>query len=217
MIKTTSQHYDDSYFRYQAPIGEFGGWANRTKFAEFVQPNFNVVDFGCGGGYLLQQFDCSGKIGVEINAAARDNARDNGIETVATVDELKDEWADLVVSNHALEHVAHPLKELEGLRPKLKTGGLLVFVVPCEGVRCQYQPNDKNRHLHSWSPMCLGNLFNEAGYDVAESKPYLHKWPRKRYRTVARIGGRFGFDLYCRIYGRLSTSLSQVRVVARKS
>ena len=31
-----STHYDDKYFAWQAPLGEFGGWANQSKFVEFI-------------------------------------------------------------------------------------------------------------------------------------------------------------------------------------
>ena len=34
--------------------------------------------------------------------------------------------------------------------------------------------------------MCLGNLLTEAGYDLGESRPYIHNWP-KRFRKVAKL------------------------------
>jgi len=38
MSDLISSHYDDQYFDWQAPIGEFGGWANQTKFIKY-KPN----------------------------------------------------------------------------------------------------------------------------------------------------------------------------------
>lgn len=72
-----------------------------------------------------------------------------------------------------------------------------------------------NYHLYSCSPMCLGNLFTEAGFSVIESRPYIHKWP-PGYRTIARLGGRKLFEIACRIYGRLERSWFQVRLIAEK-
>ena len=95
----------------------------------------------------------------------------------------------------------------------MKPGGKVVFIVPCESISYSYQPGDMNHHLYSWSPMCLGNLFTEAGFSVLECKPYIHKWP-PGYRWIARIAGRPLFDLACRIYGRLKRSWFQVRVIA---
>ena len=81
-MTTTETYYDNKYFDWQAPIGEFGGWANLTKFRPFIDNDFNVIDFGCGGGYLLKNIRCKEKIGVEVNDSAREQAQQNGIRTV---------------------------------------------------------------------------------------------------------------------------------------
>lgn len=208
-------HYDTAYFDWQRPIGEFGGWANLTKFAPYISEDDVVLDFGCGGGYLLKNLRCRRRIGVEVNPAPAETARKNGVEVYSRPQDVPDDVVDVIVSNNALEHVLHPLQELKALYPKLRKGGKIVFVVPCESIRYAYKPEDINQHLYSWSPMCLGNLLTEAGYSVIESKPYIHKWP-PNYRFIARIGGRVLFELACRIYGRLERSWFQVRVVAEK-
>jgi hypothetical protein len=63
--------------------------------------------------------------------------------------------------------------------------------------------------------MCIGNLFTEAGFALVESKPYIHKWP-PFFRTIARLGGRTGFDLVSRLWARLERTWFQVRVVAER-
>ncbi|MFN8476043.1 MAG: class I SAM-dependent methyltransferase [Anaerolineae bacterium] len=210
-----SEHYDERYFAWQATGGEFGGWANLTKFSAFIRPQDDVLDFGCGGGYLLKNLGCRRRVGVEVNSAAHATARSNGVEVYAATAEAPDDYVDVVISNHALEHTLRPLDELKALYSKLRPGGRVVFVVPCENVAHAYVPNDINHHLYSWSPMCLGNLFTEAGYRVIESKPYIHKWP-PYHRQIARFGGRAAFDLACRAYGRIERSWAQVRIVAAK-
>jgi SAM-dependent methyltransferase len=210
-----SSHYDDAYFRWQQPLGEFGGWANVTKFERFIAPGDNVVDFGCGGGYLLRNLTCAGKLGIEVNDAARRAAIANGISVVASPAEAPREWADVIVSNHALEHCLHPLAELRALVPVLRRGGRMVVVVPCETPRRRYRPGSVDHHLYSWSPACLGNLLVEAGLVVESCAPYIHKWPPGA-RHIARLGGRAVFDLACRAYARVERSWFQVRVVARR-
>jgi hypothetical protein len=101
-------------------------------------------------------------------------------------------------------------------------GGRIVFVVPCESIRESYRLGDVNHHLYSWSPMCVGNLVSEAGFVIEECKSYIHLWPPRIYRLVAKVGGRKCFDLACRLYGFLTylnltrSKTVQVRVVARR-
>jgi SAM-dependent methyltransferase len=213
-MTTTETYYDNKYFDWQAPIGEFGGWANLTKFRPFIDNDFNVIDFGCGGGYLLKNIRCKEKIGVEVNDSAREQAQQNGIRTVKSSMDIDEKWADLIISNHALEHVSDPLSELQNLKRLLKPNGKIMFYVPCESIHLAYQNNDVNQHLFTWSPMCLGNIFSEAGYFIEESAPYYHQWPPKNYRRIARWGGRQLFDFCCRLYAHWDRTVFQVRVIA---
>jgi SAM-dependent methyltransferase len=215
MPELISAHYDDQYFNWQASIGEFGGWANQSKFVEYISSNSRVLDFGCGGGFLLKGIKCSKKVGVEVNPSATETAKEHGIEVFSSVAGVPDEYVDVIISNNALEHTLQPLEELKSLHRKLRVGGKIVFVVPCESISYSYKPKDINHHLYSWSPMCIGNLFTEAGFSLIESKPYIHKWPPK-YKLIARVGGRRLFDIACRIYGRIERSWFQVRVIAEK-
>ncbi|MBJ7901528.1 MAG: methyltransferase domain-containing protein [Cyanobacteria bacterium RI_101] len=215
MKELASPHYDEKYFDWQSSIGEFGGWANQPKFIEYIGSNADVLDFGCSGGFLLNQLQCRRKVGVEVNPSAMEVAKNKGIEVYSCVSEVPDDYVDVIISNHALEHALHPLEELTSLYKKLRKGGKIIFVVPCESISYRYKPNDINHHLYSWSPMCLGNLFTEAGFSVLESKAYIDKWP-PRYRLIARLGGRSVFEIACRIYGRIERSWFQVRVVAEK-
>ncbi|MGH8161829.1 MAG: class I SAM-dependent methyltransferase [Gammaproteobacteria bacterium] len=215
MRELVSKHYDEKYFDWQSSMGEFGGWAEQTKFLEYIGNNSDVLDFGCGGGFLLGRLRCRKKVGVEVNPSAAEAAKRRRIEVFNSVAEVPDDYVDVIISNHALEHTLYPLEELRSLHRKLRKGGKIVFVVPCESISYHYKPNDINHHLYSWSPMCIGNLFTEAGFAVIESKPYIHKWPPK-WHLVARLGGRSVFDIACRIYGRIERSWFQVRIIAEK-
>lgn len=215
MKELISEHYDHKYFSWQRAIGEFGGWADLPIFEPYVKPYFNVIDFGCGGGYLLKNLQCKGRIGIEVNEIARREVERQGITVCESADEIEDDWADLVISHYALEHCLHPLQEIKKLYPKVKPGGRAVFAVPCESIDYAYVPNDINHHLYSWSPMCIGNLFTEAGFVVETSKPYVHKWP-PHYREIAILGGRHIFELACRIYGQIERSWFQVILVAHR-
>lgn len=156
-----------------------------------------------------------GQDGIEINDEALETARRNNITVFKTIDEVEDNWADVIISNNALEHTVDPLLELKKLNKKLKKGGKIVFVVPCESISYKYKSNDINHHLYSWSPMALGNLFNEAGFRMNEVKPYLHKWPPK-YKLIYQLFGKRIFNIFCKIYARIENNWHQVRIIAEK-
>jgi len=108
-------HYDEKYFDWQKSIGEFGGWANTTKYSKYISEEDIVLDFGCGGGFLLKNIKCKKKIGVELNPSAAETARENGIEVYCKTDEISDDSIDIIISNNALEHTHYPLDELKKL------------------------------------------------------------------------------------------------------
>lgn len=211
-----SEHYDENFWSWQRQIGAFGGWANLHKFEDVVVETDCVIDFGCGGGFLLSHLQCAKRIGIEPNDAAAQQLQSLGIHHFRTCSEvigaLGHSIADVVISNHALEHVLNPLQELKELRTVLKPGGIAVFYVPCETYRLAFNRHDQNRHLFSWSPQSLGNLFREAGYEVVSVKPYFHKWP-PGYLKLSKLGERL-FHTVCRIWGRIDQSWTQVQIRA---
>jgi SAM-dependent methyltransferase len=205
--------YDEKFFERQRKTGEFAAVAELYKFQKYIKPSDNVIDFGCGGGFMLKSLSCSAKIGVEINNAARDFAHENGIPTVRDSSEIEDEWADVIISDNALEHTLSPFDELKKLSSKLKPGGKIVFVVPHEK-KMPWKPNDTNQHLYTWSPLCIGNLFVAAGFRVAEISN-LPVWPPGA-RPIWRYFGFRVFFMTSKIYTALSRQWSQIRIVATK-
>lgn len=211
---TTPTHYDADYFAWQRPLGEFGGWANLTNFSGYIDSQMKVIEFGCGGGYLLANIECAEKIGIEVNPVARREAQRNGITTVASSLPIEDDWADRLISNHALEHCLEPYQELCLLKRKLKPEGMAIFLVPCETLRFRYREADINQHLYSWSPMSLANLFQRAGFNVVESRPYLSLWSTGRIYTALRHWKKRAlFDFVCRCRG-FATALNPFRPVS---
>lgn len=217
-----SGYYDYKYFEWQKTIGDFGGWALSYIFKDYIKKNHKVIDYGCGGGYLLKNLSAKEKVGIEINPEARKVAKGFGIKTVQKTSKIRNNWADIIISNHALEHVHNPLGELMMLHSKLRKGGKIVFIVPCESILRIYKSNDINQHLYSWNPMSLGNLFTVAGYKVIESKWDRYSWPAWLFKFNGLFLGLFrklgerNFYKIGKLYGYFPRKVNNVIVVARK-
>jgi SAM-dependent methyltransferase len=208
-------HYNSQYFNWQKKTGIFGGNAELFKFKDYIKYEDKVIDFGCGGGFLLTALECSEKRGIEINEFARKYAEnENCLSVVATIDEIENEWADVIISNHALEHTYDPLTIILKLTNKLKKGGLLIIVVPQE-YKDKYQENDVNQHLYTWTPLTLGNLVKTCGLEVITSHTLIHKWP-PYYEMIYKLTGQSIFNLISFFYCIISRTGYQVKTVGRK-
>lgn len=196
----------EAYLAWQDAGGVLDGEIESRKFQRLIRPGDTVVDFGCGAGNLLRALRCTRRIGVEANPAALARCREAGIEAHADLAEVPDGIADVVVSNHALEHVPAPIEALRQLRTKLKPRGRLCLVLPIDDWRAtrRYDPGDKNRHLYTWTPQLLGNALSEAGFRVRSSDVWIrtHAWP-KGHQFLYRHLPEPLFDLACRLYSML--------------
>lgn len=211
--------YDERYFRERyldSGAGELGAIANRHCFERFAGKDMTVIDFGCAGGWMLSHLDCADRIGIDINPVARGYAQQKfGIRTYERFEPIASETADLIISNHALEHTLDPAHHVSEASRVLKRGGYAVFVVPCESVLMSFREDDPDQHLYTWSPANLGNLFRACGFVVLESKPFLYRFPPKP-RRVYSILGRRAFHVASRVWGLVYWKMMQTRVVAVK-
>lgn len=207
----------ETYFAWQGGGGDFAGRINSHKFSHLIRPTDVVLDFGCGGGFLLRSLECRRRIGVEINPAARSFAVQHGVECHATTEDVPDQVADVIVSDHALEHVPFPIGALRELVKKIRPGGLLAICVPHNNYweDRHFNPDDQNYHLHAWTCQTLGNTLREAGYDIVSIANRTHAWPGRW--TVACYGRLplWLFDAICKSYGLATGKGQQVVAVAR--
>jgi SAM-dependent methyltransferase len=221
MLAAGSSHYNgsagSSYFDWQNKNAADTAGIEARKFRAFIKPTDKVLDFGCGGGHVLRSLDCGRRVGVEINPVARRFAQESGIECHAALTEVEDNFFDVVISNHALEHVPFPIAVLKEFREKLAPSGVLLLCVPIDDWKTQrhYTPTDINHHLHTWTPQLLGNSLVEAGFspDDFSIKVLAHAWIPKTATMYRRLP-RAGFDLLCNFFAIL-TKRRQLFVVAR--
>jgi SAM-dependent methyltransferase len=208
------ENYDEKYFSWQDRIGRFGGKANLFKFNPFIQLHDRVMDFGCGGGHLLNNIQCQEKIGLEVNPVAREQAKGYGFPVYADLDEIPENSVSVVICNSVLEHIECPLHELRRLVPKIESGGKAIFVIKNQLPQEAYVPNDINHHLYTWNPMTLGTLLEAGGFINVQVDVIRHAWP-KRYIGWSRLGQRI-FDLRCKVEAYLTNNY-QIRAVGYRA
>ena len=216
-----SSHYlgerGEQYFAHNVHA-EVGGQIEARKFAPFIGDRDSVLDFGCGGGFTLKRIQCARRIGVEINPVARKAALESGIECYSDLAEVPDSSADVVISNHALEHVPSPIQALGEINRTLRTPGILVLVLPIDDWRSQksFDPSDRNHHLYTWNPLLIGNCLVEAGFDPGNFRinVFSHAWFPGYHAAFPRLPGRI-FDSMCYLYSVL-VKRRQILAVVRK-
>jgi SAM-dependent methyltransferase len=196
----------EEYFAWQSAKQDVGGRIEARKFLPYVKLSDTVLDFGCGGGFTLSNIPCARRIGVEINPAARAVAQRKGLECYSELDAVPDQTADVVISNHALEHVPYPIAALREMVRVLKSSGLLVLVLPLDDWRTQpfYDSSDINHHLYTWTPLLIGNALSEGGFqaDSIQVRVLTHAW-FPGYDRAFRTLPAWLFDFGCRMYSAL--------------
>lgn len=208
------QKYSKSYFNWYKDIGKFGGIINQRFFKNYIDQEDKVLDFGCGGGYLIKRLNCKKKYGYEINQYIIKNEKD--LKIYSKFSDIKKIKFNKIISNQVLPHLHNPKQEIINLKKLLKKNGLMIFVFTCDGPKIKYQINDINFKCYSWSPMGIGNLFSSCGLKVIKSETFFYKWP-PFYRKIYGIFGEKFFDIIAFIYGFIQRNKTwNIRIIAKK-
>lgn len=180
----SSNYYDNSYVNSQNSVAFNNKEVYEKIFVPHCKESMTVLDFGAGAGVLLQSLRARKKIAVDINLSALELAKAKGAhEVYPDLDSIELNSVDLIVSNSALEHVPNPREILVKLKAILKNDGRVIMRIPHETLGWNYKPGDWNYHLYTWSPMAIGNLFNDVGFSEIKVKiersktaPFNHFW-----------------------------------------
>ncbi len=142
--------------------------SRNAKFAEHVEDDDVVVEFGVGSGWNLIDLECERRIGIDVAEFLEERLTDSGIEFMSNSEGLADGVADVVICHHMLEHVSSPVEALTEMRRILSPQGRLLLHVPYETQRKwrRFDRSEPNHHLFAWNPQTLANLVEEAGFRV---------------------------------------------------
>ena len=91
-----------------------------------------MVDFGCGTGDFLKAVSnkCEFASGVELSSGFRNKLINEKIKCLESLNELEDNFLDIIVAFHVIEHLSNPLEILAEIMQKIKSGGQVLIEVP---------------------------------------------------------------------------------------
>ncbi len=214
-----SEHYQkgkgEEYLAYQSKSAP-GARLEARKFAPHIKSQDRVIDFGCGGGWILRELNCAERCGVELNEAAHAFCRQNGVTVFGSVAEVSGGQFDVAISNHCLEHVPNPVEALRGINDLLREGGRLILVVPVDDWRVQrdFSGTDIDHHLHTWTPRLLANTLVEAGFQVEQINVLTYAW-FPGWDKAMKILPQSVFDALCWLTAVLKRRRQLVAVCTR--
>ncbi len=134
-----------------------------------------ILDIGCGIGlllYIAKKRNWDG-VGIEISKFALNYAKRKFSLNVINSDNLdnfQDNYFDVIVINHVLEHIENPLIILKQVRKKLNINGILFIGVPnINGFFPKFQKEkwpslQPPFHIYQFTPRTLKMLLKKVGF-----------------------------------------------------
>lgn len=226
MVNLNEKYYSgesgEKYSKYigQDKLSHLGHFLQSKFFLSKLNSKMNVLDFGCGNGALAKIIEPHVKSieGIEVNDYPRELAKsNNNLIVYSSIEEVKKNLKkySAIISNHVLEHVPNPIDTLAELKDLLEPNGILVFMLPIDDFRSpgnqSWNPGNLDRHLHTWTPLLIGNTFENAGYMPIKIQVISYAWSERFFF----LGDTFLQALVCRILAIFLKS-RQLFVVAKK-
>ncbi|HBI33702.1 MAG TPA: hypothetical protein DEA43_00275 [Candidatus Moranbacteria bacterium] len=130
-----NKKYDSDYFKKNSQSDDR---LALYFFSDILKKYFKsgkILEYGCGTGFFIKKFTAKKyeKSAFDISEYAMNQTRENNSDVLI----LKDPWKqtldnslDCIASLHVLEHISNPSETLSNFNTKLKSGGILFFIVP---------------------------------------------------------------------------------------
>jgi len=142
------------------------------KISPYISEADSVFEFGVGFGWNLAQLRCAKRLGHDISKFLEPIVQTHGIEFVPDTARILDNSIAVAICHHTLEHVLNPAEVLKEIKRLVVPNGKLLLFAPYEKERKyrRHDPSEPNHHLYSWNVQTLGNLVEECGFKLTETK-----------------------------------------------
>lgn len=172
--------------RGQKNLNHLGDQIQGDLFLRHLNQDDTVLDFGCGNGSISKYISKKVKSvdGLEVNPYANELAKSQGLTVYSSLGEIPmDKRFSVVISNHVFEHVVNVIETLQELKKFLLPGGRIILILPLDDWREKnnrtWSSSEPNHHLHTWTPLLIGNTLLEAGLKPCEAKVLVSAWSYK--------------------------------------
>lgn len=142
------------------------------KFKKYVNNNYKVLDFGAGIGTLIELFKSTYNIiptSLEIDPTQAKIIRSKNFECHENIDQLNDNYFDLIYSSNVFEHIENDNLELIKLIDKLKINGYVCLYLPANEYLWSELDN-KVLHFRRYDKEKINYLIKNTTLKVVEFK-----------------------------------------------
>ena len=145
----------------------------------YTKGNGKLLDYGAGTGAFVQQAILGGweAKGVEPNKAARERAKEKGLDLLKSWEGLTQSDFDVITLWHVLEHIPDLQGSIEQLKRLLKPNGILILALPnfeswdAKHYGAFWAGYDVPRHLWHFSKDAVDSLFSSSGFELLKTHP----------------------------------------------
>lgn len=200
--------------------------------SKYIKQPKRVLDIGCSNGIFLDLFKGSETWGVEPSTTANSlqSAAHRIINTYFEQARLPQNYFDLIIMNHTLEHVKDAGIVLAKINRLLKKDGILFIDVPNAGGLGAKILGDKwpyklaNEHTYQFTKDSLSKLVRDSGFKILHwesrsglfelSNPVLDLW-----QSFITFKKRFVVNVLTSPYHLISSALQMgdsMSIIAKK-
>lgn len=147
----------------------------------------NLLEVGCGYGYLLEEAKPHFKrrVGTDFSAGAVEQARMRADQVfIGDISSVEDQLVfDCIIAAHVIEHVYHPYDFVKETIKRLRPGGALLLAAPDFGsywrkLMGRRWPSFKlPEHILYFDKQTLPYLLVQGGLENIRPVPYPHAFP----------------------------------------
>ena len=131
------------------------------------------------------------------------------VSDIGNLSFIDNETVDYIYCSHALEYkdFEQAINVFNEWNRVLKKKGKLMISVPHEDLSYAYVKGDINQHLYTWSPMSIGNLIQNAGFEIEEVRTIKMIQPPFA-SLIFKIFGIIGYKISGKFYRMIRKALT---------